>query len=109
MDYNTTAMELLAAGATIEANGGSASSALQVSPSHHDWLHDRSLTGLIKRGAIVTMMSGLGLLGLDGQVVLFEDDRGEYEILSSYPADDDGVTRALEDLEFYCEPCAAVA
>ena len=102
MNHNTTALELLSSGATIESGNGSASEALSVTSRHTSWMHDLSLSGLMKKGAIVTMITGLGILGVDDQVVLFEETAaGEYEILSNYPQSEEGLTMALEDIDFY--------
>jgi len=102
MDQNTTALELLSSGATIDsANGPSASELLFVGADDSGRMQNLSLMSLLKRGAIVTMISGLGLLSVDNQVLLFEEAGADFEILANYPHNDDGMARVLEDLDFY--------
>lgn len=102
MDQNTTALELLSSGATIDSSHGlSASNLLFSEMDTSNRMQDLSLMALLKKGAIVTMISGLGLLSVDNQVLLFEETESDYEILSHYPHNDDGMARAIEDLDFY--------
>jgi hypothetical protein len=105
MDNKTTVLELLSSGATIE----SSEKALQVSSVNKNWIQDIGLGDLLRCGAIVTMASGFGLLGIDDQILIFEDYLGQYEILSNYNSDTKGLLKALEHLDFYCKSSEAVA
>ena len=102
MDHTTTTLELLSMGATIEsADDSSIVGAIQVTDRHTNWLHNLNLSALLRKGAVITMVTGLGLMGVDDQVVIFDEAQGQYEILSTHPQSEDGIMAALEDMDFF--------
>lgn len=103
MDHTTTTTELLGMGATIESgDNGTIAGAIQVTERHTNWAHNLSLSALLRKGAVVTMVTGLGLMGVDDRVVVFDENRGEPEILSAtHPQSDDGITAAIEEMDFF--------
>lgn len=91
----TTVTELLSSGAFVEGSRGeSLTQMMSVISIDREWIHDLPLVSLLKKGAVVSLKSGLSLHRYGDNVALHDDF--DNEIISVFEMTDEGFAELSE-------------